>query len=79
MLQSSGPAKKKQNLYKSCYISAHLAQKGVSACHALNAKTILGENNKSRSSTFRNILFSSNYNIFWLSYESFSILYDAFC
>ena len=48
--------------------------------HTQNKKHFFGRNNKSRSSLFRNILYNlSKYHMFWLSYESFSILSDVFC
>ena len=48
--------------------------------HAWNEKNnFFAINRKSRSSAFRNFLFYQNSKyIFWLSYESFSILCDAF-
>ena len=45
--------------------------------HPRRKKFFFARNNKSRSSAFRKFFILSKYHMFWLSYESFSILSDV--
>ena len=63
---------------KNCFYGTNLHRKGIIMGQAQNKKLFFFQKKQKQIISFQKFFILSKYQMFWLSYESFSILSDVF-